>query len=250
MEKVSFKAAYEDRVIAYLFIPQRKDIEPPYQTVVCFPGSTALRSRENAGNAGDYIKGIKWHWEFFCKSGRAFVVPVYKATLERRTRIDTVLDRPTMTQSYADHVTYWVKDFRRTIDYLEQRPDVFASDKLAFYGLSWGAAIGPIILAVEDRIRVGILYGGGLWHERTLDYAEAIHFAPRVKQPVLMLNGTFDNIFPYETSQKPMFNHMKTRSVEALHSTYKTGHMVPRSEFARQALLWLERHLGPVAVRN
>src|SRR5262249_2609791 len=43
-EKVSFAAAYgNERVVAYLFLPRHS--APPYQTVVFFPGSSAIYQR-------------------------------------------------------------------------------------------------------------------------------------------------------------------------------------------------------------
>ena len=43
LQKVSFEASYKgERVAAYLFLP--KNAEPPYQTVLFFPGSDALRT--------------------------------------------------------------------------------------------------------------------------------------------------------------------------------------------------------------
>ena len=48
-ERISFDAAYEDRVIAQLFLP--KDREPPYQLVVVFPGLGAFQYPGNSDSA-------------------------------------------------------------------------------------------------------------------------------------------------------------------------------------------------------
>ena len=53
-----------------------------------------------------------------------------------------------------------VKDFKRTIDYLETRSDIDAK-KLAYFGFSWGGIMGAIIPAVEERIQLSILDVGG-----------------------------------------------------------------------------------------
>src|SRR5262249_57080578 len=44
MEKVSYAAAYgNERIIAYVFIPRQ--ITPPFQTLVVFPGADAIHLR-------------------------------------------------------------------------------------------------------------------------------------------------------------------------------------------------------------
>ena len=53
------------------------------------------------------------------------------------------------TELYRDHVIYWSKDLGRSIDYLETRPDL-DPQKIGYYGLSWGAAMGPILHCSGD----------------------------------------------------------------------------------------------------
>ena len=76
-ERVTFDAAYGgERMAAYLFLP--RSASPPWQTVVFFPGAMAtLDDRLNLSNVEDA-------YDFILKSGRAFVVPIYKGTYERR----------------------------------------------------------------------------------------------------------------------------------------------------------------------
>ena len=50
----------------------------------------------------------------------------------------------------------WVKDFRRSVDYLETRPDL-DMERLGYYGLSMGAFFAPIPLALEPRIKAAVL---------------------------------------------------------------------------------------------
>ena len=49
---------------------------------------------------------------------------------------------------------------------------------------------------------------GGYHLGRLPPEVEQLHFAPRVKAPVLMINAESDLTFPLETSQKPMFAHL------------------------------------------
>jgi len=73
------------------------------------------------------------------KDGRAVLYPIYKGTYGRNDGLtDDIIDPIESTKyAYADYVGKWVKDFRRSLDYLESRPDVDMS-KIAYYGSSWG----------------------------------------------------------------------------------------------------------------
>jgi hypothetical protein len=49
-----------------------------------------------------------------------------------------------------------IVDLRRAIDVLEVRPDV-KTDQLAYFGVSYGAAMGGLSAEVEDRIKASVL---------------------------------------------------------------------------------------------
>jgi pimeloyl-ACP methyl ester carboxylesterase len=80
---------------------------------------------------------------------------------------------------------------------------------------------------------------------KTLPEVDQINFIPRVTQPVLMLNGKYDMFFPVETSQKPMFNLLGTPPKDKRIVIVESGHLVPRNEFVRESLNWLDTYLGP-----
>ncbi len=232
-EKISFNAAYGgERVIAYLFLP--KNAAPPYQTVVYFPGSGAIHTDKFS---------LSIYADFIPKSGRVLMAPIYKSTFERRD--DLKSDYPEPTAYWRDHVIAWSKDVGRSIDYLETRKDI-ARESLAYVGLSWGGAVAPVVLAVENRFKAAVLESGGLEFQQALPEADAINFVTRVRMPVLMLNGRYDHFFPVESSQLPLFRLLGTPDKDKRHVIYETGHAVPRKEFIRESLDWLDRYLGPV----
>ena len=235
-EKITFDAAYgNERMIAYLFLPVRA--RPPFQTVIYFPGSNAVRTRAS-GDAPELDV-----YDFVIKSGRAVMVPLYKSTYERGDGVSSVY--PATTSSYRDHVIAWSKDFGRSIDYLETRADI-DHNKLAYEGLSWGAAMASLMTAVEPRIRACVLISPGFYLQRCFPEVDLLNFAPRVKVPVLMLSGRFDFVFPMETSQEPMFRLLGTPKEQKRRVVYDTGHDVPRNEEIKETLDWLDRYLGPV----
>jgi len=230
-EKITFNAAYgRERVIAIFFLP--KNTPPPYQTVIYFPGGQAITRNSSADIVPDLE--FKVFLSFIVKNGRAALYPVYKGTMERRD--DTISGRTLQIQR--------VKDYKRCIDYLETRQDIDC-DKLAFYGMSWGGRIGPIITAVEERLKASVLLAGGLRSTKS-PAANSFNYVTRVKIPTLMINGRYDTNFLYDTSIKPLFELLGTPDEHKELKLYETDHIPPRNEFIKEILAWLDRYLGPV----
>lgn len=179
---------------------------------------------------------------FHPQSGRAFMYPVYKSTFERGDSLHS--DYPNETNFYRDHVIMWAKDLRRSIDYLETRPDV-DTKKLAYFGVSWGGELGGLMPAVEPRFRAVVLYVAGLEFQKSQPEVDPFNFLPHIKVPVLMLNGRYDHYFPVETAQRPMFRWLGTPPAEKRQVIYDGGHFVPRPQLIKEILDWLDRYLGP-----
>ena len=233
-EKVSFAAAYgNERVPAFLYLP--KSVKPPYQAVVYFPGSNALQERSSSQI------GIRL-FDWIIKSGRAVIHPIYKSTFERGDGVAS--DYPSRTTGFRDHVIAWSQDVGRTVDYLQTRSDI-AKDRIAYMGLSWGAAMAPIYVAVEPRFKTCLLIVGGFYLQHSLPEVDAFNFAPRVRVPVLLLNGRFDFFYPIDTSQLPMFKLFGVPESDKRRVVYDTGHNIPRPDLIRETLDWLDRYMGP-----
>ena len=234
-EKVTFAAAYgNERVIAYLFLPKKS--QAPFQTVLYFPGSEAIDMRSSTKLPEMFFVNV------VIKSGRAVLFPVYKGTFERGDGIKS--DVPNTSSSYRDHVIAWSKDLGRSIDYLETRPEI-DRNKISYLGYSWGAAMGSVMPAVEDRIKACVLISPGFDIQNTLPEVDEKNFAPHVRVPVLMLNGRFDYGFPIEISQEPMFRLLGTSKEQKRRVVYNTAHDIPPNELIKETLDWLDRYLGP-----
>jgi serine/threonine protein kinase/dienelactone hydrolase len=234
-QKITFNAAYGgERMMAYLFLPAQR--KPPYQVVVQFPGSGVISTRSSETVDAGRI-------DFVVTTGRAMILPIYKGTYERGGEL--LSDYASETAQHRDYVTMWVKDLARALDYVETRPDLDAS-RIAYYGISWGGALGAILPAVEKRIKCNVLYVAGLGFQRALPEVDVINYIGRVKQPTLILNGELDFFFPAETSQKPMFELLGTPEADKKRLVFPGGHSVPRTETIRESLAWLDRYLGPV----
>jgi serine/threonine protein kinase/dienelactone hydrolase len=238
-ELVSFSGAYGgERMLAVLFLP--RNAAPPYQTVVYFPGVQAQwrKSSRDIESSGEFEIFLS----FVVKSGRAAVYPAYKGTMERN------FERPAQWQDSYRQMEYrlqLVKDFKRCVDYLESRPDI-DSDRLAYYGMSWGAAWpGVIIPAVEKRLKASVLLAGGLSGGGRAE-VDPINYVTRVTIPTLLLNGRYDRSRPYEAMVKPLYDLLGAPAEDKRLILYDTDHIPPRNEFVKEILAWQDRYLGPV----
>jgi eukaryotic-like serine/threonine-protein kinase len=236
IEKISFDAAYdEDRMISYLYLP--KNASPPFQTLVFFPGSYAVREKD-LKNQPNTI----WFLDYILKSGRAVMYPVYFRTYERND--GQTLHLPTKSHQYTDLLIKLVKDFRRSIDYLETRTDI-DTKKLGFYGHSWGGTLCGVIPAVEDRLTVNISIVGGFYGNGALPEADAVNYLPRVTIPTLMLNGQYDYRYPVETNLNPFFNLLGTPENQKRLIIYETDHYVAKTDMVKEVLGWCDKYMGP-----
>ncbi|MEO8100771.1 MAG: protein kinase [Acidobacteriota bacterium] len=241
-ETIILDAAYgtNEHVVAHLFLP--KGGTPPFQTVVYFPGANALLL--DKFNPTPWVDGDR---DYYLKSGRAVLVPIYKGTFERRDDVKPGGPAGNAPAVWRDHVIMWSKDLSRSLDYLEGRSEIDKS-KIAFSGYSLGGGIAPILLAMEGRFKAAVLSSGGFWFERALfPEADGTNFVTRVKLPVLMLNARYDILFPVETAQLPIFRRLGTPDKDKKHITYEAGHgALPYREEVRETLDWLDQYLGPV----
>jgi serine/threonine protein kinase/dienelactone hydrolase len=237
METVSFNAAYgNERITAYLYLPE--NATPPYQTIIYFPGAGAI-TKKDLGKASWTI----WFIDYFMKNGRAVMLPVYKGTSFRNDGLTIEMSNVNQSHQFTEWLIAWTKDFSRSIDYLETRPDIDTS-KLGFLGWSWGGEIGAVIPAVEERLKVNLLVVGG-FTGTAYPEADPINYLPRIKIPVLMLNGKYDIWRPYETNLKPFYELLGTPEKDKHLILYETDHYIPKSDMIKENLGWLDKYFGP-----
>jgi pimeloyl-ACP methyl ester carboxylesterase len=232
-ELVSVRTAYSDeRLPIHLFLP--KKAPPPYQAVLYFPSSSARFLRD--GTRPSFPMG-----DFIPRSGRALVYPIFQGTYDR-------LFERSGPNDDRDWKIQMGKDLRRAVDFIETRDDL-DSNRIAYYGLSWGGSIGPMMTAIEPRFAASVLLAGGMGRYDNDWPAAAVpqNFAPRVTTPTLMINGRKDFGSPIETEIQPMFDLLGTPGEHKRLAVLDGGH-VPgaTNEIIREVLAWLDRYLGPV----
>ena len=126
-----------------------------------------------------------------------------------------------------------------------------------------GARIANV-LAVEDRIKAAVLEDGGLYTGGVFEDGRAfisqyqgpeqdpVHYLPRIRMPVLMLNGEYDARYPRAENQDPMFQLLGTPAEHKQHRLFKTSHggAAPDPGRVQEAVNWFDRYLGPVKLLN
>ncbi len=244
LETISLDAAYEhERIPAYLFVP--KNAVPPYQTVIYFPNGDALAAPSSKDIQAYYEVPV--YVSFMVKSGRAVLFPVYKGTFERGNLALSAFLNDTAscnTRQYTELLIKMIKDFKRCVDYLETRQDIDIK-KLGYFGMSLGGVFGSIIAAVDDRVKVQVLLGGGLepWGRPETN---PINYVTRVKIPTKILIGEYDAVVSYDLSHEPLYELLGTPAADKDLKTFPTSHVPLRSDVIRETLVWLDKYLGPV----
>jgi eukaryotic-like serine/threonine-protein kinase len=237
-QKVTFDTAYDgERMAAYLFLPKR--VRPPYQTVLFFPSARVLFLPPDSSNLGDVN-----YFDYIIQSGRAVMYPIYEDTYERRVRHQL----PAKPDN-ADQPINWYKDAARSLDYLDTRADI-DRDRIGYLGVSMGSAEGVIFATLlQNRLRTAIFLDGGYFLVPVKPGTDQADFAPRMKMPVLMLNGRYDFTFPVLTSQDPLFRMLGTPPADKRHVLLETPHDVTqdRPALVKEVLSWLDRYLGRVS---
>jgi dienelactone hydrolase len=239
-ERVAFDLPYGERGEALLYIPNNTD--PPYETVMYWPGIGALLLHS-------VDEEILSTFDFIVRSGRAVAQPIFKGAFHRDDSTFSITGDDPWYQSHSEGTMYrdlqikWMQELSRTIDYLETREDI-NTDKLGFYGVSWGGAVAPIALTVEERLDATVLHVGGLDDVfRYLPEVDPFNFVTRVRTPILMINGEYDVVFPLETSQKPMFQLLGTEPEHKQLYVTPGDHWVPQDVVIRETLNWFDRYL-------
>jgi formylglycine-generating enzyme required for sulfatase activity/dienelactone hydrolase len=234
-EKVSWNGPATDRVFGYLYLPQRAT--PPYQTLLYIPGVNAFYA-ETAAEATEWALGP------IIRAGRAVLTPVLRGMTERGFAPGFTPPVPE-TVAFRDLMVEHATEMRRGIDYLETRDDI-DMDRLAYVGLSFGAGSRLGFAGTDERFKAVVFIGGGI-DERmmpTLPEASNVNFAPYIRPPKLMLNGTTDDEHPWLTRGLPLWNLL--REPKELVLVEGAGHVPPIEARAPAITQFLDRQFGAV----
>jgi len=231
-ETVLVDVPYEDTPLELaVFLPT--NAQAPFQSVLYYPGLGALYESSSAG-----MKMENSWIDFFLKGGRALIWPVYYGTYGRG---DIEVEN---WQTYRQVHSYRMIDARIACDYIETRNDMDA-EKIAFAGVSWGGFVAPYVLAIEERIKLGILILFGVQSSDEYPWRDQINYLPRVKIPMLLLAGRYDPDYSMK-QQQAFYDFLGTPENEKEWKIYESTHYIPRDDLINESLNWLDKYFGPV----
>ncbi len=215
-----------ERMHMYLFLPGNEVARFP----VMFYWSSAH---------GFYLTDIeqfRLHLDFMLKRGWAVAMPVMEHTFDRGT--GTGMPPGMSGIEWRDQTIRWVREVRRSASYLETRSDL-DTERLVLYGFSWGGRLGAMALALDDRFKSGILNQAGLIRWNSDDTAIE-HYLPRVTQPVLQINGRYDQDFRLDDSAIPYFELIGSENKK--HVISETGHFAPMQTIIGETLSFVDEY--------
>ena len=74
---------------------------------------------------------------------------------------------------------------------------------------------------------------------------DQVDYLPRVKIPMLLLDGRYDFDYTIE-QQQAFYDLLGTPENEKKWMLYESTHFVPRKDLINESLKWLDKYLGPV----
>jgi hypothetical protein len=170
----------------------------------------------------------------------------------------------TLTDRDREEQIQLIVDLRRAVDLLVTRPDV-DPDRLAYIGISYGAAMGGLLAGVEDRLQAYVLQVGdgglvehlagpgdqdGQLSQLSPDEQEhwiaemwpiePIHYVGHAAPAALLYqNGTQDGMVPPSDAVR----YQKAGSEPKTIIWYESGHLLPPDSMLDQAR-WLRQHMA------
>jgi len=232
----------EDPLPVLLFLPE--DAIGPLQSILFFPPG------DTGGILSDSIDISRYHIDFVVKSGRALVWPILIGSYER--------GRPRDRQRGAAFIRRWNvanlarrEETGRVIDYLQGSSE-FDEERVGLLAASFGATfLSPHILATEPRIKSAVLMSASLAAvnpEKVPDQVNPNTYWPRVRTPILVLNGRYDVTKPYRPNDDLMISLIGTADNDKQSIFYDSSHWpLPEHRVRNDTLGWFDRYLGSPA---
>lgn len=235
-ERITFAGEGGETAIGYLYLP--KNYPRPLQIIYYVPPGDVVRGIRSLPDS------IEMFVAPFIKSGRAVFGVVLKGYIERPFPKNYALPENS-TVEFRKQMVNWITDLRRGVDYLETRQDL-NSQKIAFLGISNGANVGLVLTAIETRYKTSAFVGAGLEKDflTRLPETSPIKFASQIKTQKLIVNGRFDETFPFNTDAQPLFKLLREPKKIVI---YEGGH-IPTLEFLVPTVNnWLDETMGSAA---
>ena len=229
-EKVTFASTDGETVIGTFVYP--RDAADPVPAVLLLHAHNEFRGRHDRWTQGWLDRLPREGWA-------ALAIDQYG--FGERLRPRPAADDTAGARAYAVH---GVVDARRALDYLAVRPEVDAG-RLALMGESMGATTACRVAGLEDRLATVVLVAAAAWPPNSArtpvaNLSNPLHFAPRIRAPVLMVNAR-DDEFATRDEVETLFRALRVSQKLVWRDG---GHSIPVEEQEREVIPWLRQRLG------
>jgi dienelactone hydrolase len=263
-ERVTYGTEYGMRIPAVLYLPEHPTGKIPALLVV-------------NGHGGD-----KYSWYSFytgilyAREGGAVLTydPIGEGERNAQRKSgtgehDRVVDAP----SYPQHLSgLMITDVMQGVSYLSQRPEIDAK-RIGILGYSMGSFVSALTGAVDTRIRIVVLSGGGdldgpdgYWDKSTKTMCQSIPWKSlsvlgdrpavvfalnEMRGPTYIINGSEDTVVDIPHHLEPFFEELRHRVVAItgtstnILETYFVPDVNHRPNWVtRPAALWIQSKLN------
>jgi len=235
-ERIQVEVGYNNEKMDVLIFKPKNSIGS-LDSVILYPGANYYRTPPGI----DEVDPGEYGLDFVLKSGRALVWPAYKGSMNRIT--DMNISFPSTQEHmrlFRQLLSHWTVDTARTIDYMQTRKDLF-NENIFYVGMSYGGLFTPHVLLFEDRFKAAVFYVGGATTSIP-PMVDGKNHMPRIKIPVLMLNGEQDYLVP-PSAPKAMYTYLGTPEEDKKLIFYESGHWpLPRNQMIKETLKWFEEY--------
>ena len=226
-----------ERLPVHLYLP--KNVKPPYQPVLFFPGALAI----GAANSADLQLNV-FGIDFIMMSGRGRIASRVHLRTERPARHVKLAP----ADASLHHLGAAARERRQTDRRLSRNAPGPRCCRMAYFGLSWGAQLGPITIALDPRLKAGVLLMGGLKSGNSAPEVGAFFLAP-CERLVSWRTGIRTSSFPFRPYRGPRSRSWGPRSADKEHVLYPGGHEIfvtQHSQIVHEVIGWLDRYVGRV----
>tara|TARA_B100001057_G_scaffold287564_1_gene287642 strand:+ start:1815 stop:4070 length:2256 start_codon:yes stop_codon:yes gene_type:complete len=232
-ERISLDVGYNNEKMD-LLIFRPKQVYGSSSPVIVHPGANYYTTPPEI----DDINPGEFSLDFLIKSGKTLVWPAWKGSLNRMP--DNRGSSEDTLRRFRNQFVAWVEDTDKTLDYLETRPDI-DTDNIFYLGMSYGALFNTHTLLFEDRYKGAILYVGGAFPTYP-PLVDGINHLPRIKTPLLMLNGEQDYLVP-KSAANFFYQSTGTAIEDKKIVFYDSGHWpLPRNQMIKETLSFIEKY--------
>lgn len=241
ISRITFRSARGGEATGYLAVPSGSGPFPAIVVQHGMPGSArgSMGDTRLASEHGAVLIAIDAHWN---------------------NRSGGVID---FTPRDSVEQVRLIVDIRRAVDYLISRSDV-DRNRIAYWGVSYGGAMGALVAGVEPRFKTLILTvadGGlinhftgpedvnGMFDQQSCDAKRAwinamlpiepIRFIGLARAPLLMQSGRTDVLVPRGDAERLQ----RVAPADKQVTWYDAGHGLP-PEAHTERVNWLREHIG------